>query len=347
MPVYKDEKTNTWYFSCYYKDWQGQQRRKLKRGFALQREAKEAERKFLELYRQNASMSFAAFYEIYLDHCKQKIKPSTIKTKNNIFTHRILPYFGNMPLNSIKADTIRRWQNELTQQNLSQYYIKSVNTQLKTIFNFAVKYEYLVKNPTKSTDNIGKTTKSIRFWTLKEFKQNIKLFTGVHYTVLSLLFYTGMRIGELLALTIGDYDRTAKTITINKTYTKIDNLEIVQTPKTENSIRKIIVPTAAAALLENYLDTIPAPKPNQRIFEQIKIGTLEVAFAREQKRAGLDPIRLHDLRHSHASLLIHLNINILAISERLGHKNPNITLAIYGHLYKENRDEIAEKLNNL
>ena len=347
MPVYKDEKTNTWYFSCYYKDWQGQQKRKLKRGFALQREAKEAERKFLEVYKQNASMSFAAFYEIYLDHCKQKIKPSTIRTKENIFNNRILPYFGDMPLNTIKADTIRRWQNELTQKNLSQYYIKAVNTQLKILFNFAVKYEYLVKNPTKSTENIGKTTKSISFWTVEEFKQNIKLFSGVYYIVLSLLFYTGMRIGELLALTIGDYDRIAKTITINKTYTKIDNREIIQTPKTENSIRTIIVPSVAASLLEKYLDTIPAPKTNQRIFEQVKIGTLEVAFAREQKRAGLVPIRIHDLRHSHASLLIHLNINILAISERLGHKNPNITLAIYGHLYKENRDEIAEKLNNL
>lgn len=347
MPVYKDEKTNTWYFSCYYKDWQGQQRRKLKRGFSLQREAKEAERKFLEVYKQNASMSFGAFYEIYLDHCKQKIKPSTLRTKHNIFTKRILPYFADMPLNSIKADTIRRWQNELTQQKLSLYYIKSVNTQLRIIFNFAVKYEYLAKNPTSSTDTIGKTTKSIRFWTLEEFRENIKLFTGVRYIVLSLLFYTGMRIGELLALTIGDYDRIAKTLTINKTYVKIKGREIIQTPKTENSVRTITVPAVAAAMLESYLDTIPAPAPNQRIFEQISVNYLDNIFAKEQKRAGLDPIRIHDLRHSHASLLIHLNINILAISERLGHKNPNITLAIYGHLYKENRDEMTEKLNSL
>ena len=347
MPVYKDEKTNTWYFSCYYKDWQGQQRRKLKRGFALQREAKEAERKFLEVYKQNASMSFAAFYEIYFDHCKQKIKPSTLANKESVFNNHILPFFGQMPLNTIKADTIRRWQNELTQQKLSQYYTKAVNTQLRIIFNFAVKYEYLAKNPTSSTDAIGKATQSIRFWTLEEFKKNIQLFSGDRALVLTLLFYTGMRIGELLALTIGDYDRTARTITISKTYKLIKGSEIIHSPKTENSNRTITVPATAAVLLENYLDKLPAPQPNQRIFEQIKATTLEIAFAREQKRAGLDPIRLHDLRHSHASLLIHLNINILAISERLGHKNPNITLAIYGHLYKENRDELTAKLNNL
>ena len=170
MPVYKDEKTNTWYFSCYYKDWQGQQRRKLKRGFALQREAKEAEQTFLSQYAAQCDMTFAAMYDIYMADFKARSKkPSTVATKEGHFTSAILPYFGNIKLSDITPAHVRDWQNKIIQQYAPTTQ-KQLHGQLSALFNFAMKFYGLKQNPARLAGSIGEfKADTADFWTVEEF----------------------------------------------------------------------------------------------------------------------------------------------------------------------------------
>ena len=110
MPTYKDEKTGLWYCKFVYKDWTGKSIQKKKKGFKLQREAKEWELEFLNKYSGTVDMKFRYFVEIYLADCKVRLKPTTYPGKENMFRKHILPYFGEMKLNKITATTVRQWQ---------------------------------------------------------------------------------------------------------------------------------------------------------------------------------------------------------------------------------------------
>ena len=113
MPAYKDNKTSKWYTKFYYKDWKGVNRQKWKRGFATKKEALAFERDFLEKQSANPDMTFQALYEIYIEDMSGRLKESSIQHKKNIYETKILPYFGKMPINEIKATDIRRWQTHI------------------------------------------------------------------------------------------------------------------------------------------------------------------------------------------------------------------------------------------
>ena len=138
MPVYQDKTTGKYYFTCYYVDWQGERRRKVKRGFTLARDAKKAEREFLDQYAEQCNMSFSAFYEIYIADCKARLKPGTVESKDGRFKVTILPYFGELNIADITPAHVRQWQNKMMQQ-YSITTQRQVQAQLSAIFNFAIK----------------------------------------------------------------------------------------------------------------------------------------------------------------------------------------------------------------
>ncbi len=140
MPAYKDEKTGTWYCKFYYVYWTGTRRQKMKRGFKLQREAKDWERSFLEKQSGSPDMTFQALYDLYLEDIRSRLKDSTVEVKRRYISHRILPYFKNKPINEISPADIRKWQNRLIQDGLKPTTQRNVNSQLNAILNFAVKY---------------------------------------------------------------------------------------------------------------------------------------------------------------------------------------------------------------
>jgi bisphosphoglycerate-dependent phosphoglycerate mutase len=109
MPAYKNKNRNTWYASFYYTDWQGNRKKKKKKGFKTQREAKAYEREFLERAQADPDMSFGAFTQIYMDDCKSRLKPTTYDNKKYVVYDKILPYFKDMPISKIEASTIRTW----------------------------------------------------------------------------------------------------------------------------------------------------------------------------------------------------------------------------------------------
>lgn len=346
-------KNGTWYASVRYTDWTGKRVQKKKSGFKLEREAKQWEKEFLAKQTLSPDMTFQSLYELYIDDCKQRLKPTTLYTKQGLFKNRILPYFKDRKINEIKPVDIRNWQNAImTPHNGKKFvptYLRVLNQSLSTIFNFAIKYYGLQKNPVRIAGTIGKPKRdSMQFWTVQEFNtfKNALSPQSTAYLIFTLLFYTGMRIGELRALTFADIDETAKTIRINKTYARINRTDYIQSPKTAKSNRTIPIPPFLVDMIKEYKKTLYKPKNNERIFEFSKTW-LNKTMKNACLKAGVKKIRIHDLRHSHASLLIDMGFSPLLIRERLGHEDIQTTLNTYSHLYPNKQDVMIAKLEAL
>ena len=157
-----------------------------------------------------------------------------------------------------------------------------------------------------------------------------------------------MRTGEALALTIKDIDFQNKILNIDKTFTRLNKKDIVTSPKTESSIRKIKLTDDIINLLDDYTKGIFKPSPRLRIFQFLPSRSrIREKFEEYIKKAGVHRLTLHDLRHSHATMLVNLNENIVAISKRLGHENIQMTLNTYSHLYKDSDEKMLDTLNKL
>lgn len=215
------------------------------------------------------------------------------------------------------------------------------------VFKYAVDYLGLSQTPVKS--QICKPEKgNIDFWTPEEYKifsghiqDNIEL-----YTAFEILFYTGMRKGELLALTLNDIDFNQKTIRINKTLAYVDGIYVNQPPKTQKSDRTIDVPEFLLEEIRTYISRLYKPDPEHRLFNRSRVWLGE-AITHVCSRIDLKPIRVHDIRHSHASMLIDLGANPLMIAERLGHEDVKMTMNTYSHLFQSHQKEIIEKLEKI
>lgn len=113
MPVYKEEKRNTWFCKCNYKDWLGESKSKMKRGFATKKDAQQWERDFLHKQSASMDMKFASFVEVYFEDKAPRLKERSIMTKRTLFETKIIPYFGEKQMNEITAVDIIKWQKAL------------------------------------------------------------------------------------------------------------------------------------------------------------------------------------------------------------------------------------------
>ena len=356
MSVSYDEKTKTWHCYLRYKDYTGVTKKKHKRGFARQKDAKEWERAFLEKQAATPSILFGSMIDLFLEDKKEHTKEITYETKRHRIDTWIRPYFGEKPTNEISAIDIRKWQADLKKAKqkkgdkpLSEQYMYNIYTELSSVFNFACRFYGLPVNPCNIAGNaIGHKQKSLQFWTKEEFDSFITSIapSDEYYVIFNTLYYTGMRLGELQALTSADIDFDMNTINVNKTYKVLNGKELITTPKTKKAVRKIIIPQFLSDMLKSYIARLYKNSKTDRIFFQS-----QTAIARHLKMgaeaASVTPIRIHDLRHSHASLLIDLGFSAVLISERLGHENITTTLNIYSHLFPSKQTEVAEKLQNL
>ena len=342
MPVYKKEQSGTWFCKFCYTDWNGARRQKKKEGFKTKKDAQDFERNFLNKSRQSCDMRFASMAELYLEDCRPRLKPTTFSLKESTIRTKILPWFGELPTAAITAATVRRWQNELMDSGLSPTYLKAIHNQASTIFNFAVKYYRLESNPCRLAGSMGKTRPAeMQIWTVEEFQQFLRAVGNkpASRTAFSLLFWTGMRSGELLALTREDFDLEAGTVSITKSYARQNREDLILPPKTPKSRRVVTMPPFLCELMAEYLQLAP----EGRIFPQTK-HFLFHEMNRGCVKSGVQKIRVHDLRHSHASFLIEKGFSPLLIAERLGHENIQTTLQIYSHLYPNKQFEVAQMI---
>ena len=154
-----------------------------------------------------------------------------------------------------------------------------------------------------------------------------------------------MRLGELLALTFGDVDLENKLLDINKTKSRIKGGYDITSPKTRSSIRKIQINDELVTELKEYMSNFYKPKKNEELINFSREGLRNYLKADFLKTLNLPKISTHDFRHSHATHLIKLDIDIVTISQRLGHISPKTTLEIYSHVYDRTNQELLDKLN--
>lgn len=351
MPANKDpDRAGKWIAQFYYTDWTGERKKKRKRGFDTKREALEWERDFLKKQDADMSMKLSDFVDIYLDDMKPRLKASTLENKRLLFNSLIVSYFGNMPLNVISAPDIRKWQVELmtSEKHYADTYLKTINNQLTALFNYAVKYYGLKENPCHKAGSMGKKkADEMNFWTAEEYHTVRKFIDSpCNFMAIQVLYYTGIREGELLALTPSDIDIQSCKMTVNKTYSRQNGENVITTPKTPKSNRIIALPVFLCNELEQYMNAMKDLQPDQQLFPTSK-HSLARAIRKASEKAGIKRIRVHDLRHSHASLLIEHGFSPLLIAERLGHENIETTLNTYAHLWPNKQERVAECLQDI
>lgn len=348
MKAEKDKKTGKWLIQYRYTDWQGKRRKSTKRGFATKREAEEWLRNFLITQKADFDMKFEDFWKIYCADMETRLREHTMRTKKYIVELKILPYFGNKRVNDITAADIRQWQNELIKMGYSPTYLKTINNQLSAIFNYAVRYYDLKSNPCAKAGSMGKSkAEEMDFWTGEEFRKFIDSVMNkrLSYMAFMILYWTGMRLGELLALNPKDVDLEKRTISITKSYQRLGKKDVITPPKTPKSKRVITIPEFLAADIKDYMDSLYDLQEDDRLFPITKYY-LEHEMQRGIKESGVKRIRVHDLRHSHASMLIELGFSPLEIANRLGHEKVETTLNTYAHLYPNKQTKLAERLDS-
>lgn len=348
MPVYKDEKRNTWYCKCNYRDWLGESKSKMKRGFATKKEALEWEREFLQRQSASMDMKLSSFVDVYFDDKAPRLKERSIMTKRTLIETKILPYFGDKQMNDITAVDIIKWQNALLNQEYKPTYLRMIQNQLTALFNHAERFYDLKDNPCKKVDKMGRANaKELNFWTKDEFEVFIQCFTEeeeMYRIIFLMLFWLGCRVGELLALTESDIDLEGGTVSISKTYFRRNKTDYITAPKTESSNRKITIPQFLQDEIKQFLDRQYELMPEERIFP-ITDRAIQKKMKQKTEQAKLKPIRVHDLRHSHIALLIEKGMQPLVIAQRVGHDSVNTTMNIYGHLYPNKQKQVADLLN--
>ena len=352
MAVYKEEKTNTWRVIYRYTDWTGEKKQTQKRGFKTKREAQAWEREQLHKVSADLDMTFASFFEQYTADMQTRIKANTWATKEHIIRTKLIPYFGKLKMSNITAQQIITWQNELMNYKdengkpLSPVYLKTINNQLSALFNHAVKYYNLRENPCKKAGSMGKKkNREMLFWTKEEYLKfaEVMMDKPLSYYAFEMLYWCGIREGELLALTPADFDFDKNTVSINKSYQRLNGQDLITTPKTEKSNRIIKMPQFLADEMKDYLKMLYDVGENERMFAITK-SYLHREMDRGSKEAGVKRIRIHDIRHSHVSHLIDMGFSAIAIADRVGHESIDITYN-YAHLFPSKQTEMADKLN--
>ena len=263
MPVYKDEQRRTWLVKLKYKDWQGKDRWCTKRGFATKREAQNWETNFVANQQKNLAMTLSDFVKLYLDEMRPRLKVSTMRTKEANLSRWVVPYLGKKSVCDVDSSDIVRWQNMLLQytdpktgEPFSKNYIRNLNAQMKALFRYAQKHYKLKDNPMDCLDNIGSKNEGKKdFWTLEEYSAFADecMEDPLAYYCFEMLYWTGIREGELLALQPQDFDFDAKTVSITKTYHCINGKDVYTSPKTRTGVRVVDLPERLCDEMKEYL----------------------------------------------------------------------------------------------
>lgn len=299
MPAYKDEKQNTWYCQFYYEDWQGNKKKKQKRGFKTKKEALEWERNYKLSANANMDMTMGAFIEIYFRDKAGELKERSAKNKRYMIEAHVLPYFENKPMNSITPSDIIQWQNEIRAKGFSQTYLRMIQNQITALFTHASNIYNLANNPCKRVKRMGKAdADKLEFWTKEEYDRFI---SGIevgsrYYVIFEILFWTGCREGEMLALTKSDIDFTENRISISKTYYRTERKDVITTPKTEQSVRVIDIPQFLTQEIKDYVDKLYELPDDERIFP-IVAEAVQHKLKHNCEKTGVKKIRVHDIRH--------------------------------------------------
>lgn len=356
MTEYQDKQTGKWNTQFYYRTITGENKKKHKRGFERKRDAKEWREEFIRRNSGTPDMDFNSLWDEYKEDLRHQIKESTWETKIAIVDKKILPFFGKTPIMNIDERMVKKWQSGLLgmkSKNGNPYsdtYLRTINNQLSAILNHGVVYYKLPYNPIHRVGSIGdKHAESRDFWTLEEYQVIIEYFKDMidYKTAYNLLFFSGIRLGELLSLTLNDFDIDNHSVHIKSNWGRRNKKNATTTAKTRSSNRVVTLPEFLVNDILLYVDSLYNYQPGNRLFGHLNKYYLNNRLRLAAEATGIKKLTVYELRHSHASLLINNDINIKVLQERLGHKNIDTTLNTYSHMYPTKQKEIANFLNNL
>ena len=244
------------------------------------------------------------------------------------------------------------WQNEMLHYRdkngkpYSPVYLKTLHNQFSAVFNHAVPHYNLKFQPRRPGGNMGKArSREMLFWTKAEYQKFAEAMMDkpLSYYAFEMLYWCGIREGELLALTPADFDFENQTVTIYKSYQRIKGEDVITDPKTPKSNRVIQMPAFLCDEMQDYIRSLYAVKPTDRIFTVTK-SYLHREMDRGRKRLGSSGSESTTCRHRHISLLIDMGFTALAIADRVGHESIDITYR-YAHLFPTRQTEMADKLD--
>ena len=288
-------------------------------------------------------LSFSDLIDRFLTEKHARVRCTTFDSYTGAIERFIRPCFGKMTAREITPVQVRAWQNILMTLDYKPGYLRKINSLLCSIFKYGTRFHGLFTNPAALAGPIiaRKQREEIHFWVPEEYGAFISYVKNIEKRLIfNILYWTGMRVGELQALTPSDIDLERGTISITKTYRRKGGEDIISPPKTPKSLRIIFINRSLAADIADYLSMYGPAINGGRIF-RINLQTLRRAFYKLAAIARIPRIKLHDLRHSHASYLINNNCQIVAVSDRLGHEQIETTLDTYTHIYPKEPEQVA------
>lgn len=366
MAQKKDQKTGKWYYYGKYRI-NGNYKQYKKRGFNTRREAILEEEKFLnELELKKEKVLFDDLKSEYLSYIQSRVKNSTY-TKHLYVLNKWQETFGGRFIQDISRQELQSIVDDLD-NNYSKRYVEKLYYTLNAMFKYGLKTDVLDYNPLDKVDRSSRPNelkKEMLFWELDDFKKFIANVDDIQWKAFfSTLYFMGIRKGECIALTWKDIDFESKIMNIDKTSGAKERAKKVKytPPKTKNSYRKITIPNALLELLKQWNEIeskfhgysqdsfvfgndLPIPAETiRRVFDNyIKKTNLKL---REDEQ--IPRIRIHDLRHSHASYLINNMSNGFTdydIAKRLGDTIETLHNT-YAHWFKTKDSKIIEFMDN-
>lgn len=382
MPVYKTTEPTKdgkiWYFKLNYTDNSGEHRQKKSKKYKTKAEASKAEAQFkLEIGEtKGGNYTFTEIADEMLDDVKANMKPGGFRKLQDKCNH-VVKYLGDIRISKLSVAQYKRFYNAIREDGYSISHLNDILSTAKRIVKFANKRYGVYTSVPSTFDNFKdpkETPKEYNIYTPTEFEQFIQGADDLRYKALfTTLFYTGMRVGEANALTWEDVDLGNKVISITKSVDARGKEQLISTPKTKSSYRKIPISSKVADILqelknrwmidEDFTETMFVfggyrALPNNSIQTKkksiLKASNRLLAEGKQEPTDGknvaqeLKEIRVHDFRHSFASMCINeLKAPITTISKYMGHENPSITLSTYSHFYKDKLTELTDDIDKL
>ncbi|MCI8310502.1 MAG: site-specific integrase [Clostridia bacterium] len=353
-----------WIFYDYVKNLDGTRRKYKSKKFFTKNEALQAEREFLLTndinIDKNRNMTFKELYILFYKYKEDKVKFTTLKTYKD--REKFFRSLYNIKLKNFTIEHFELWKKEINSYGFSTTHKNHIYKLFKQLLNYATKwYDFnfmsIYNKMTNFTDP-NERPKEMLFYTFDEFQQFISVEKDILFkTIYETFYYCGLRRGELKGLTWEDIDFDKKILRVNKNIVSIKSNEgksyIITTPKTKSSVRQIPI----ANILLDDLKKLYSMSKNKSKFTKkwfvfgdnnpITSGKIRIHKNKNCKLSGVKQIRIHDFRHSCASLLINNNANVTLVAKYLGHAKIDETLNTYSHLYKSQMDEIINIIDNL
>lgn len=344
----------------------GKRKQKTVSGFRTKKEAQAALAELVNdvekgNYTETVKKKFKEFTLDYIVNTYQyRVKKTSYETAYNVILTHIIPWFGDVDLNDIDQFLVHEFYQEKMKEGYSSSYIQRMHEMVRLILRVAYKWEILHKDIASLLEPPRLKKKEMKVWTVDQVNTFLKFTKNItrYYPVFFLAAYTGMRKGEILGLTWDDINFEEKTISVNKTLAYAGKEYILQSPKTRNSYRTIYIDDDIIRVLKRQkikqnlerLKNGGVYKEHNMVFAQetgecVFPQAVNILFTRFIKQSGLPKIRFHDLRHTHATILLQMGVNPKIVAERLGHSSVQITLDTYSHVLPSMKKDLTEQFS--